>query len=253
MTGLIRRILVVSLIIIPIPSYATAKKPVISYDKSTDTITANIDDASFTQVMSRIAVLSGIEIRMDPTAEHDISISLTEMPLEKALRQIAGNASYVFIYDDPKPERDKDQATSRKPVLVGMQILPKGESSSNMMRPLLAPIGEAFIREKNRYAAPEHKLVIFNHAQERWAARLKMMPPEQRKQLLAAAQEQRQQIEQRNTKRQQRQEQLAQRRKQHQQQHEAKLLQLKATNPEAYQRMMQAREEIRLGFYPPTR
>lgn len=224
-----------------------AESPHVSYDKTTDTISIVATDASYKAIMARIATLSGIEILMDPKAEHNITIDVSDLPLEAALKQLSRQTSFVLIHDIPETDVNEPLEKSAQPVLIRMRILPEGEFTTDALYPVLAPGGEAFIREKNRYSAPAQQVDIFNHAQKRWEARLKAMSPEKREKLLEIAQEKREQMAQSRVEQEQRKKEFAERREAHKKRRDARLEELKLTDPERYELRMKRRAERQLG------
>jgi len=224
-----------------------AESPHVSYDKSTDTISVMATDASYKAIMARIATLSGVEILMDPKAEHNITIEVNDLPLETALKQLSRQTSFVLIHDIPETDVNESQEKSVQPVLVRMRILPEGEFTTDAIYPVLAPGGEAFIREKNRYSAPAQQVDIFNHAQRRWEARLKAMSPEKREKLLDIAQEKREQMAQNRAEQAQRKKELAEKREAYKKRRDARLEELKLMDPERYELRMKRRMERQQG------
>jgi len=221
-----------------------AGSPHVFYDKSSDTISIVANNASYKEIVARIATLSGIEVLMDPKAEHNVTIDVSDMPLETALKQLSRRTSFVLIHNIPEMSDSKSQETSvQPPMLVRIHVLPEGEFSTNALYPVLAPAGEAFIREKNRYSAPAQQVEIFNHAQKRWEARLKDMPPEKREKLLEIAQKEREQVALRRAKQEQRKKELAEKREAHKKRRDARLEELKLTDPERYELRMKRRAE----------
>lgn len=240
----VRTMLAGLLLMMGASAWAESAKATTAYDKVGDRLSVTVEDVSFTGLMARIASLTGLEILMDPKAEHNISINLSDMPLEKALKQIARETSYVFVYDRPKSV-NKESVKKAAAVLVSMHILPKGEHDNDGIRPLLGATGEAFIREKDRYAEPEHEMKIFNHAQKRWDARLKNMPAERREALLKSAEEKREKVAKQQAKRAQRKIERDEKRKKSfgAQRRAENLERLKTSNPEEYEIRMQRNEE----------
>jgi len=220
-----------------------AGSPHVFYDKSSDKISIAANNASYKEIVARIATLSGIEILMDPKAEHNVTIDVSDLPLETALKQLSRRTSFVLIHDIPKMDDGKSQENHAQPMLVRMRVLPEGEFSTNALYPVLAPAGEAFIREKNRYSVPAQQVEIFNYAQKRWEARLKGMPPEKREKLLEIAQKEREQMVLRRVKQEQRKKELAEKREAHKKRREARLEELKLTDPERYELRMKRRAE----------
>jgi len=215
----------------------------VSYDKSSDKISIHANDASYKDTVARIATLTGVEILMDPKAEHNVTIDVSDLPLETALKQLSRRTSFVLVHDSPEIDGEQSSAESTEPVLIRMRILPKGEFNASTAYPVLAPMGEAFIREKDRYSAPAQSVEIFNHAQRRWEARLKAMPAEKREKLVEAAQEKRERVAQNRTEREQRKKAHAEKRTVHKKRREARLEELRLSNPERYALRMKQREE----------
>lgn len=223
---------------------AEPSHPVISYDKKTDLLSVTATEASYKDTLATIASLSGIEIRMDPRAEHRITLTLSGVPLEQALQQLSRQTSIIFVYADTQSENNKEKPVANKSLLISMQVLPEGKTNNDALHLLLAPRGEAFIREKDRYAVPEKEAKIFSYAQQRWEARLKKMPPAQREQLLQDATEKRDQVIKRRAEREQRKAAHAQKRLEHEQQRQARLEELKVINPQLYELKTSQQQDI---------
>lgn len=238
------------LFIINASARAEAVRPTVMYDHKTDTLSVTANNASYQETMALVATRSGIEILMDPKAEHNISITLKDTPLEKGLTELSRQTNFAFFYSDAKASSGTDQKVSAKPVLTRMHVLPKGEASNHQLTPLLAPGGEAFIREKDRNFSAQQTPKMFNYAQQRWDARLKMMNPEQREQLLAGAKEKQAQLEQRQAERKKTKEEHAKIREEHKQRRLDELAKLKTSNPELYERKMQQEAARHPGIKP---
>lgn len=211
-------------------------RPDVAYDQKTDRLSVTAKEMSYKDTMARIATLSGIEILMDPAAEHTLTATLRDVPLERGLKELSRQTSFILVYADPRPGQ-------KEPLLISMRVLPKGESRDDGLRPLLAPGGEAFIREKNRGITPEKEPEIFSHAKKRWEARLEKMPPAQRQQLLKEAREKLATVEQRRAERDQRREARAKKRAEHEQRRQTRLEELKTSNPELYELRVRQHEE----------
>jgi hypothetical protein len=123
----IRKILVSSMLLAwsmaPMLGAENSARFNVSYDRQTGLLTVEADRTPLTQILAQIATQSGVEIMVDPSIEKEISISLPEQPLEKALRKIARGLSYAMYYDvgDSK--------------LVAMKILPQGKQGSGNLVP----------------------------------------------------------------------------------------------------------------------
>ena len=97
----------------------------ISYDRQTGMLTVEADRTPLTQILAQIATQSGVEIIVDISIEKEISISLPEQPLEKALKQIARGLNYTMHYEEAD-----SQNPSQGDRLVAMKILPQGKQGS---------------------------------------------------------------------------------------------------------------------------
>lgn len=228
--------------------------PAISYDQKTDALSVTAKDASYKEVMSQVATLTGIEILMDPKAEHRLTTSLSKTPLEKALKDLSRETSVAFVYSETIPDK-KDKTATPKTIITSMQILPKGDAGIGNLRPLLTPGGEAFIREKNRSIPADKQPKIFDLAQQRWDARLKNMPADKREKLLADAKEKMEQVNKRQDEKkqvhEQRQKQRQQRDQQRETERQAHLESLKTSNPGLYEIKMKQYEAAKQAMKQP--
>ena len=225
---------------------AFASGPEVTYDKATDRLSVGADMVSLKGLLARIALLSGVEILMDPEVEQPVSITLKDRPLEKGLKKIMQvlNLRYAMIYQE---KEGQDQ--SAEPLLISMKIVPEGKE--NNPHPNLVPVvdvnGEAVIRSLSRRPrrAGETVPTIFGYAEERWQARLNRMPEEKRIRI-------EEDMKQRQEKRAARAEEVENRRAERKKkvaEHQARRLaaeeKLRASNPELYELRKQQREEIR--------
>ena len=116
-------ILLGSIFVVPSSAlHAQPVQPVVSYNKQTDTLTVTAKDASFSGVMAQIASGSGIDIQMDDRAEHTITATLKDAPIEKALKELSRNTNSVLLYSDAPGEKTPGKTINNKSVLTGMQI-----------------------------------------------------------------------------------------------------------------------------------
>ena len=73
----------------------------ISYNPTNDLMTVQVEQISLKAVLSRIALLSGIEISMDPRVEHEVSAEINSQPLEEGIKQLVRDLNSVFLYSEP--------------------------------------------------------------------------------------------------------------------------------------------------------
>jgi len=108
----------------------------ITYDKNKQLLGVTADQASLTEILKQISIKTGIAIRIDPAIERTASFTLKPGPVDKTLRRVAKNLSYVIQYD-------RKNKTRR---VTNLDILPKGKQDSAN----LITLRPATIRNKQR-------------------------------------------------------------------------------------------------------
>lgn len=239
LTGLLLTLFVITGNSMAADTQALPPKPIVSYDKTQDRLSVNARQASLHEVLAHVATLTGLKIMMDPAAETHITLNLKNKPLEQGLQLITRQQSYVMFYDDKA-----DKKTDSSPLLIGMNVLPKGKQDSSQLKPILEPKGEAFIR-KLAANSPYDRPTVFDLAEQRWQARLAKMPKDQREQLEEQAEDKFKGVQERREKHQKR---LAEKRKrgdERRAQRQAYLDELRETDPARYELTMQRQEEVK--------
>jgi type II secretory pathway component GspD/PulD (secretin) len=224
---------------------AAAEKPVVLYDKASDKLSITAENVSLKELLARIGLLSGVGFFMDPKAEQPVSAALKDEHLERGLKRImtAHGLSYAMIYERPQNQALSTQA----PLLIAMKVAPGGSGPGAATVPIIDVEGEAVIRSfparpsKNGEQLPS----MFDHAQERWQARLQKMSAKQRRKLEAKMKEQQAKQAARREKRETRRAERKSKRIQKQAKRQAAEDKLKETNPELYELRRQRREELR--------
>lgn len=229
-------------------SVASAGGPEVVYDKATDRLSVGADTVSLKGLLSRIALLSGVEFLIDPEVEQPVTITFTDCSLEGGLKKImqALDLRYAMIY-----QKKNGQDPASAPLLISMKIVPEGKENNPNL--ILAPVvdvnGEAVIRSLSSLKAPrggdQIPPAIFDHAKERWQARLNKMPEEKREQIV-------EHMQRRQSKQTSRMEEMKKRRAERETnraEHQARRIaaeeKLRASNPELYELRLQQREEMR--------
>jgi len=227
---------------------AFAEGPEVTYDRATDMLTVGADRVSLKGLLSRITLLSGVEFLIDPEVEQPASITFKDCSLENGLKKIvqALDLRYAMIY-----QKKKGQDQSAEPLLISMKIVPEGKQNNPnlILEPVVDVNGEAVIRSLSSPKAPrggdQLPAAIFDHAKERWQARLNKMPEEKRERIV-------EHMQQRQAKRTARMEEAKNRRAEretkkaeHQDRRIAAEEKLRASNPELYELRQRQREEIR--------
>ena len=229
-------------------SAASAGEPAVTYDKATDGLSVGADSVSLKGLLARIALLSGVEFLIDPEVEQPVSITFKDCSLERGLKKIMQvlDLRYAMIY-----QKKKGQDPAAEPLLISMKIVPEGkENNPNLiLEPVVDVNGEAVIRSLSPSKAPRGgdrmPAAIFDHAKERWQARLNKMSDEKRESIV-------EHMQRRQAKRTARMEEMKNRRAeretkraQHQDRSVDAEEKLRASNPELYDLRQQQREEIR--------
>lgn len=147
----------------------------VNYMQETNQLSVEARQFSLQGVLARISYLSGVEISMDPTVERPVTIMFSGQPLEHGLRRLTRNMNSVFVYSQQLARKNE------KPVLIGMQLLPKGQQSSENLQPVLPLENEALKRGVPE--VPVGPLFSADLAERRWQERIATLDPEVRKRL----------------------------------------------------------------------
>lgn len=206
----------------------------LQYDPNNDELSVHVEQASLKTVLSRIAMLSGIEVLMDPRVEQQVSVEIEKQPLEAGLKQLVRGMNSVFRYGESASAQDS------KPLLVGLNLLPQSEVDEQMLEPLLSIEGEAMLRTMTqRSQATDNRLVS-----QRWDQRLEQLPSDYRERIVSVAQEQRRKLELRREMRTERQHQSALKRAEVLAERDRAAEALRLADPERYELRRQRLKEI---------
>lgn len=221
----------------------------VSYDKSADQLSVRAEAASLKAVLGQVALQSGLEVLFDEAADGPLTITIQPGSLEASVKQLLRGRSNIMRYN-------KDN--QGKSLLIGVVVLPAGQTDASRARPLLDPKDEAF-RFATRQAASGKGQEVDGYVStgdrndERWQARLAEMPEKLREQLAKHTTERQAHEQEREQQRQRRAEERAAERAESEA-FRAKIRQkqqqrLDALDPETRSRFEQsgeqAREEIR--------
>lgn len=141
------------------------------YDKQKDTLNMNVTDMSLKRLLATIAIQSHIEVLFDDGAEQSISMAFDDAPLQKALENLLRGSSYAFRYT-----RDNND----RALLIGVTVLPEGDTGDGNAQSLLHAPGETFMHEKNKRSQSIEQYERQEAYNQRWQARLKEMSDEVR-------------------------------------------------------------------------
>jgi hypothetical protein len=126
-------------------------------------------------LLTRISRQSGVEILADPSVDRPVTASLQDEPIESALTDLTRGMNSVMIHDE-----HVIPGHGRQPVLVRMELLPKGQTNAALLRPVLSPQAEAVLRAKGRDPGGALGREGLNARRQ---ARLEQMDPAQRERI----------------------------------------------------------------------
>lgn len=221
---------------------ANAKRPNVVYDKASDLVSVEADNASLRILLAVIALKTGVEIEMDPAVEQAISITLKDRTLEDGLKQIAHrlDLKYAMVY-----HKEKGQDESATPTLVYMKIVPKSTKPDQMLEPVVPLQREAFVHSLSSIRKGVKSSSMLDHARKRWQARMDNMPEDKRKRIEEMMKKMQEQYEARLAERQKLKAKFEQRMEEKRAKRQAMDEEMKASNPEGYELRQQRREELR--------
>jgi hypothetical protein len=150
----------------------TSPAGMVSYDKASDRLNVVADEASLKTVLGRIAQQSGIEVLFDDMAEESVSLDVKSETLESGLKQILRGRNHMMRYG----RNDQQQQ-----ILIGVMVLPVGESDSGRARRIVAMDDEAVYRARRTPSLEQVQRM--DMASERWRVRLSELPPQAREKL----------------------------------------------------------------------
>ena len=241
---LLKQILVICLSwLITLASYAESQTDTkVIYNPETDLISIHAKESPLKDVLNRVALQTGIEVKLDSEANHKVSIDIEKQPLEKALKQLVQPASHVFIYDDASQANHPGHATRPGDLLISMHVLPKGKTDTSGLSGLLPLRGEAQMRSK-RQPLDEKSENFYNRVNQRWQARLERLPEDQREEVIAQTRETLEERKQQQARKEQNQQKYQQLKKQQREERKQKQEELKQQDPEFYELLRQQRQQ----------
>jgi len=157
-----------------IPAHAdklskTQQSKAISYNKSNDRLTVDIENISLKLLLGKISIQTGMEVLFDDAAEEKLSIEIGPVPLEQGLKNILRNRNFIFRYQKDEKENQ---------FLVGVLVLPEGAHDTGRAKRVIAIDNEAYNRTLSQMSLEQVNNI--DKANERWQLRMKNMSPERR-------------------------------------------------------------------------
>lgn len=145
------------------------------YDKRKDTLTANIKGSKLSEVLFMVARQSGMDVRMDPKTDRSVTMEFKDVPLERAVDRLTGQGLNVLKSFDSAGKGKKD-------LLIGLVILPAGQSDASTAVSLLSLDREIGMRAGQMYsqtAAGKRTGRQADLMAKRWQQRQKALTPAQ--------------------------------------------------------------------------
>lgn len=114
------KIVLIALIFASAPPYAwCAGAAHVDYDPTTGKLTVKAENAELAEALALVSNKTGVWIKIPPSIAKSITIELTNMPLENALRRLAKGLNHVMFYESSQDGSHR---------LVGMNILLGGDA-----------------------------------------------------------------------------------------------------------------------------
>ena len=112
------KIVLIALFIASVPFHAWgAGAAHVDYDPTTGKLTLKAENAELAEALALVSQKTGVWIRIAPSIEKSISIELTDMPLENALRRLVRGLNHAMFYESAQDGGHR---------IVGMNILSGG-------------------------------------------------------------------------------------------------------------------------------
>ena len=147
----------------------------VRYDAVSDRIAIQAQATSLTGLLAQISRQSGVEILIDPAVERPVTMDIKDQPLEQALEALTRGLNTVLVHDVRTLPGKGEQN-----VLVMVKLLPKGQTNTALLMPVLSPEAEAMLGAELRNAQDARQGKLVN---ERRMARLEKLSPEKRDKL----------------------------------------------------------------------
>lgn len=215
------------------------QNPQILYDIKQDQLSIQAQDVPLKTIMSRIALVSGIEVMIDPATDRNVSANFKDESLEEGIRRLTRGLNTIYQYSDRKPDA--------RSLLISAQLLPMGKNDRSALVPVMSLEQEAVIRTMNQAGVAQKGTRLH----QRWNLRLQNLPPAQRQHVLDSAQGQRKKLEERRLIHTQDHNESEQELQQTLKEIEQEDLALRESDPERYRLRQQRRQEVENALRQP--
>jgi hypothetical protein len=137
----------------------------VDYDNESDRLVVRADNVTLKQLLTMITYETGIEVIFDDAADTLLSIEVDKPKLEEGLKQVLRGTNYMMRYS-----RDDNQRL----MLLGVLVLPEGESDRGSARRLVGLHSEAYYQHGSELSVQEAQAI--DMAKLRWQERYADFP-----------------------------------------------------------------------------
>jgi len=137
----------------------------VDYDNATDRLVVKAENVMLSQLLTQITYETGIEVIFDDEADIQFSTEVDKPSLEQGLKQVLRGTNYMMRY-----KRDQDQRL----MLLGVLVLPEGESDTANARRLVGVQSEAYNQRKSDLSVQDYQAIDL--AKQRWQERYAEFP-----------------------------------------------------------------------------
>ena len=149
---------------------AIASNALVEYTSKTNKLSVYAEKQPLQNVLTQVALKTGLEILFDHSIKKNVTTTINNMPLEKAVKQIVRKTNHIFYY--------KTNPKTKKQLLIGLKVFPAGKHNESTLTPLVTKKGDFYLMRKTQ---PDLKNSNDNNfAYARRMARYKNLDPEQR-------------------------------------------------------------------------
>lgn len=123
----------------PKPAEASVAEPVL-YDRQQDTLSIQTKDLALSDILLRVSRQTGMEVRMDPTVERKVTMTLKAQPIERSLDRLLAQLSVL------KQFKTEGKGKNQKDILVSITVLPEGQRDASSAQRLMSSDAELAYR-----------------------------------------------------------------------------------------------------------
>jgi len=212
----------------------SASNALVEYVAKTNKLSVYAEKQPLQNVLTLVALKTGLEILFDASIDKNITTTINNMPLEKAVRQIVRKTNHVFYY--------KTNPKTKKQLLVGLKVFPAGKHDESSLTPLVTKKGDFYLMRKTQ--SDLKNTSENNFAYVRRMVRYKNLDPEQRENINRELDKVEKQIAKNKSESEKRYQALRAQSKTGQAERLAREEKVKQDNPVFYERMKERRREI---------